>query len=69
VFAQVESSQSGVTGGVAAALSGDHPGMGVADGVLDQASIGGLVLLSDLSVSLSTESTGLSLHPVCHLDL
>ena len=52
-----------------AVLSRDHPGMGVADGVLGQLSVGGAELLSDLSVGLSTDSACLSLHPVGQLDL
>ena len=62
-------SSTGLTWDVAAALGRDHPGLSVADWVWGETPVGGLVLLSDLSVSLSTESTGLSLHPVGHLDL
>lgn len=58
-----------LTSVVPAALSRKHPGVGEADGALGQAAIGRAVLLSDLPVSLATDATGLSLHPVHNLYL
>lgn len=52
-----------------AALSRQHPGVSVADCVLCQAPVGCAVLLSDFTVSLSTESTSLSSHPVDNFHL
>lgn len=58
-----------ITRGIPAALSGYGPGMGIAGSVLGQAFIGCTVLLSDFTIGLSTESTGLSSHPVHNFNL
>uniref|UniRef100_A0A3P8S2Z1 Uncharacterized protein n=1 Tax=Amphiprion percula TaxID=161767 RepID=A0A3P8S2Z1_AMPPE len=58
-----------LTVGVPAALAWYNPGQGVAFFILGQTSGGSAILLPDLPVSLSTESTGLSLHPVGNLNL
>lgn len=43
--------------------------MGEANGILGHALVGCAVLLSDFPISLSTESTGLSSHPVHNINL
>lgn len=58
-----------ITRGISTALSRYNPGMSIADCVLGQTFIGCAVLLSDFPVSLSTESTGLSSHPVHNFNL
>lgn len=58
-----------ITRGITTALSRYNPGMSIADCVLGQAFVGCTVLLSDFPVSLSTESTSLSFHPVHNFNL
>lgn len=58
-----------LTSGVPTALGGQDPGMSITDCALGHTSVGCAVLLSDFPISLSTESTGLSLHPVHHFYL
>lgn len=58
-----------LTTAVLAALSRQDPGMSAGNWVLGQESIGCTELLLDLSISLSAESTSLSLHPVHNLYL
>lgn len=58
-----------LTTGVPAGLCWQNPGMSKADCALGHVSTGCAVLLSDFPISLSTESTGLSLHPVHNFNL
>lgn len=58
-----------ITRGISTALSRYNPGMSIADCVLGQTFVGCAVLLSDFPVSLSTESTSLSSHPVRNFNL
>lgn len=57
------------TSGIPAASSRLDPGMSVADCTLGHTSAGHTELLPHLPISLSTEPTGLSLHPVHNLNL
>lgn len=54
---------------IPAAFSRFDPGMSVADCAVGHTSVGHAELLSDFPISLSTEPTGLSLHPVHNLNL
>ena len=58
-----------LTSAVTAALGRKHPGVGEAGRALGLVSTGGGVLLSDLSVGFTTETTSLSLHPVHNINL
>lgn len=57
------------TRGIPAAFSWLNPGVSVADCALGHMSAGHTELLPHLPISLSTEPTGLSLHPVHNLNL
>lgn len=54
---------------IPAAFSRFDPGMSVADCTVGHTSVGHAELLPDFPISLSTEPTGLSLHPVHNLNL
>lgn len=58
-----------LTSGVTAVQSRENPRMGVADCVFGQAAVGCAVLLSYFPIGHSTESAGLSLHPVHNFHL
>lgn len=58
-----------ITRGITAALSRQNPGMSEADSVINHTFVGCLELLSDFAISMSTESTSVSSHPVHNYDL
>lgn len=61
--------KKGITGNIAAACSRDDPGLGKAQRIGGQTSVGGVVLLNDFPVTPSAHSTSLSSHPVWNLNL